>query len=121
MSQAPRLALFRSAPLAFEPTGPAPERIVSGAPAGVAADVHADGRLFSGVWRSSPGSWRVAYDEWEYCHVTQGRARLHEDGAAPVDVGPGDSFILHPGFTGVWEVLEPIEKHYVILLPAAAD
>ena len=45
---------------------PAPERLIAGDP------VHrtwlteeADG-LYAGVWESTPGTWRVVYDEWEY-------------------------------------------------------
>ena len=28
----------------------------------------------------------------------------------------GDSFIIRPGFTGIWTVIEPTLKDYVILL-----
>ena len=32
----------------------------------------------------------------------------------PVEVGPGDGFVLRPGFKGTWEVVETTRKEYVI-------
>jgi uncharacterized protein len=29
----------------------------------------------------------------------------------------GDSFVIRPGFRGVWEVIETTRKDYVIVLP----
>jgi uncharacterized protein len=34
-------------------------------------------------------------------------------------VSAGDSFVLRPGFTGTWEVLETTTKLYVIQIPVA--
>jgi uncharacterized protein len=53
----------------------------------------------------------------EYCHITKGFARLTQDGGASVDVKAGDAFVIASGFVGVWEVLEDMEKHYLIVLP----
>jgi uncharacterized cupin superfamily protein len=33
----------------------------------------------------------------------------------------GDAFIIPPGFSGTWETVEPVRKHYVILMPEAAQ
>jgi uncharacterized cupin superfamily protein len=63
------------------------------------------------------GAWRVSYDEWEYCHILSGRMSLTPDGGAPVQFGPGDSFVIEPGFRGVWTVIEDMAKTYVIRLP----
>jgi uncharacterized cupin superfamily protein len=65
------------------------------------------------------GAWRVSYDEWEYCHILSGRMSLTPDGGAPVQFGPGDSFVIEPGFRGVWTVIEDMAKTYVIRLPGA--
>jgi uncharacterized cupin superfamily protein len=45
---------------------------------------------------------------------------LTPDGGAPVQFGPGDSFVIEPGFNGVWSVIEDMAKTYVIRLPQAA-
>lgn len=101
-----------------EETEPLPERIVSGTPRHLTWNVETlpDGALFAGIWQSSPGAWRVDYEEWEFCSITEGVSILHEDGKAPVTVKAGDNFAIRPGFKGVWEVVETTRKLYVIRL-----
>lgn len=98
-----------------------PAGVISGAPR-ASYRIHATtegGRLSAGCWEAEVGSWRVTYDEWEFCHILGGRAILTEDGGAAVAVGSGDSFVIAPGFTGSWDVREPVTKHFVILDPPA--
>jgi uncharacterized cupin superfamily protein len=71
---------------------------------------------YAGIWQSTPGTWRIAYDEWEYCRILEGTSILTEDGGAPFTVTAGDSFVIRPGFTGTWEVVETTRKDYVIRL-----
>lgn len=96
---------------------PAPDRLIAGDPQFTTWNIdEAAGGLFSGVWRSTPGKWRVEYDEWEYFHVTEGRSVITEDGGEPVTLSPGSRMILSPGFKGTWEVIETTVKDYVIRL-----
>ncbi|HCK07857.1 MAG TPA: hypothetical protein DHW01_06505, partial [Rhodobacter sp.] len=44
------------------------------------------------------------------------RPTLTQDGQAPTTLKAGDSFILRPGFEGVWQVVETTLKEYVIKL-----
>ena len=114
-----KLHIFDDTQALVEESNPAPDRIVSGSPVGEVVNVFesGDGKLFSGIWRSTPGAWRVIYDETEYCHITQGRARISCDDGTIKDVGVGDSFVIEGGFCGIWEVLEDMEKHYMIVMP----
>ncbi|MFZ1815771.1 MAG: cupin domain-containing protein [Rhizobiaceae bacterium] len=96
--------------------GPAADRIVTGSPQFRTWSVEERDGLYAGVWESTPGSWRIQYDEWEYCRILSGVSIIHEDGGTASRVGPGDSFILQPGFRGVWEVIETTCKEYVIRL-----
>lgn len=103
-----------------EDGAPAEDRVVKGAPRTRTWSIEEadDGRLFAGVWEATPGMWRVAYDEWEFCTILEGVSILHEDGApAPHVLRAGDSFVIRPGFTGLWEVVETTRKNYVIRLP----
>lgn len=107
----------------FEDGAPPPELVVEGEPT-FRTTVHyeaPDGRLFAGVWSATPGAWRVAYDEWEWCRLRSGRCVLTPDGAAPRAFGPGESIVIEPGFTGVWSVVEACEKDFVVMLPPTAD
>lgn len=113
------MSLFvRLTPAAAPPevTRPAPEKVLAGDPVHTTWNAEERGGLYCGIWESTPGTWRISYDEWEYCRILSGRSILTEDGGAAQEVGPGDAFILRPGFRGTWEVIETTRKDYVILL-----
>ena len=76
-----------------------------------------DSRLYCGIWESTPGKVNIAYDEWEFCHFTKGKARLTNDEGKSWTLKAGDGFIIPAGFKGTWETLETVRKHYVILMP----
>jgi len=95
---------------------PAPDRLLSGDPVFSTWNLEDRDGLYCGLWQSTPGKWRIQYDEWEFCHILKGRSILHEDGKDPQTITAGDSFILRPGFKGTWEVVETTLKEYVIRL-----
>lgn len=98
-----------------ETGAPAPDRLLQGNPVFTTWNVEeADGGLYAGIWQSTPGKWRIAYDEWEYFHILEGHSVVTEDGGVPVHLRAGDSYILRPGFKGTWEVIEMTKKEYVI-------
>ena len=100
-----------------EPGAPAPERVISGSPEFRTWNVEeAEGGLYAGIWESSPGKWRIEYDEWEFCHILSGVSVITEEGGGSVTVRAGTAFVLRPGFKGTWEVLETTRKEYVIRL-----
>jgi uncharacterized protein len=114
-----KLHLFRDTRAVWEVSDPPSDRIVSGQPKSETINVFEsqNGKVFSGIWRATVGAWRVLYDETEYCHITRGRARLSDDDGTHIDLKSGDGFVIEAGFTGVWEVLEDMEKHYMVVLP----
>ena len=91
------------------------DRLVEGSPRTVATLDYSSGeKIFAGEWSASVGAWRVKYEEWEFCHVLEGACELVPDGGAAVRYNEGDSFIIEPGFSGVWRVLTPMKKRYVV-------
>lgn len=110
--------------LPFDPTtvtpeegAPAPDRLISGAPRFTTWNIEeAEGGVYAGIWQSTPGKWRILYDEWEYFHILEGHSVVTEEGGAPIHLRAGDRLILRPGFKGTWEVLETTRKDYVIRL-----
>ena len=110
-----RFAEFSIAERIPEENAPAPERVISGRPRFRTWEVETQpGGLYAGVWESTPGKWRVEYDEWEYFRILSGVSVVTEDGGASRRLGVGDSLILRPGFKGTWEVIETTRKEYVI-------
>ncbi|MBC2884920.1 cupin domain-containing protein [Ochrobactrum sp. CM-21-5] len=101
-----------------EEGAPLPERVLAGDPKFRTWNLEEDagGTLFAGIWESTPGKWRIEYDEWEFCHIVSGRSVVCEETGACRTVGPGDGFVIRPGFKGTWEVLETTRKEYVIKL-----
>jgi uncharacterized cupin superfamily protein len=76
-----------------------------------------NGRLFCGIWESTPGKVVIDYTEWEFCHLIEGRVIITSESGAEWRLGPGDAFMIPAGFRGTWETVETVRKHYVILTP----
>ena len=100
-----------------ETGAPVADRIISGAPVFKTWNLEEQpGGLYAGVWESTPGKWRIAYEEWEYCRILTGVSIITEEGGATRRVCAGDSFVIRPGFKGSWEVIETTRKEYVVRL-----
>ncbi|MCF3639471.1 cupin domain-containing protein [Rhizobium sp. TRM95111] len=100
-----------------EPGEPAAGRLVDGDPRFRTWNLEeVDGSLYAGIWESTPGTWRIEYDEWEYFHILEGHSIVTSDDGAVYDLRPGDRLILRPGFKGTWQVIETTRKDYVIRL-----
>jgi uncharacterized cupin superfamily protein len=103
--------------VAPEEGAPAPDRLIAGDPKFRTWNVEEhDGGLYAGIWESTPGKWRIEYEEWEFCHILAGVSVIAEEGGAERTVRAGDSFVLRPGFKGTWDVIETTRKEYVVRL-----
>jgi uncharacterized cupin superfamily protein len=115
-----RFTLFDPANLPDPEYGaPDPANVVEGDPRFTVwtLEDRGDGRTYAGYWASTTGTWKVSYDEWEYCTLVEGRAIVSEDGGDFWDLTPGQHFVFRPGFTGTWHVIEPVIKTFVVILP----
>lgn len=93
----------------------AADRMVEGAPVTeTRLDFQRGEKVFAGEWSADVGAWRVTYDEFEFCHVLEGACELLSDDGNAQRFGAGDSFVVEPGFAGVWRVLAPMRKRFVI-------
>lgn len=114
MSNAQRFDISGIAP---EEGRPAADRLIAGDPIFTSWNIEeAEGGLYSGIWQSTPGKWRIQYDEWEYFHILEGHSIVTADDGEIFDLKAGDRLILRPGFKGTWEVVETTRKDYVIRL-----
>ena len=94
---------------------PDKESVISGNPRFKSWSLdEADGGVSSGIWEATPGKWRFANANWEYCRILSGVSVITEDGGEAHTVKAGDSFILQTGFKGIWEVIETTRKDYVV-------
>lgn len=92
----------------------AAEKRIEGAPmTETRLDYEREG-TYAGEWAADVGAWRVKYDEWEFCHIIEGECELVPDDGTVQRFKAGDSFVIEPGFAGVWRVLKPMRKRFVI-------
>jgi len=110
-------AVQRLTPDAVGPVhaAPAADKVLAGDPRFTSWDIEDRGNIFAGIWESTPGTWRIAYDEWEYCRILSGHSVITGDDGTVTEVRAGDSFVIRPGFAGTWQVIETTRKDYVII------
>lgn len=101
-----------------------PDRLIAGSPAfktwAQDADAAKGDTVRTGVWEATPGETRsIKGETFEFCHILSGVVEIIPDGGGsggePVVYRAGDSFVLKPGFTGVWKTVETVRKIYVII------
>jgi uncharacterized cupin superfamily protein len=110
----PHLTRLDRSSIPFETTRPDPAKVTAGDPVHTTWNFEDRNGLYCGLWQSTPGAWRVSYTEWEYIHILDGVSILHEEGQPPVTLRKGESYVVRPGFKGIWEVVETTLKDYVI-------
>jgi uncharacterized cupin superfamily protein len=76
------------------------------------------GDLSAGIWACEVGRWRIVFPEGkdEYFFVLEGVVRLHDGmrgGFTEFRAGQGG--VIPGGFTGAFEVVEPVRKHFVVV------
>lgn len=98
------------------PRAIAKDNATAGSPEVADLVVYDTGRVTSGIWECTPGSFPSAKDgASEYMTVLAGDATVHdEDGTAHV-LRPGTALFLADGWRGSWEIRETIRKTYTLV------
>ena len=71
----------------------------------------------AGTWQAEAGSYRVelADTKHEFFHITSGRVQVSQpDGSDAKSYAAGDTGIIPPGFKGIFEIIEPASKFWVV-------
>lgn len=95
-----------------------PDKLISGSPQYKTweQDLSRSDTVSTGIWEASPGEHRsIKGDTYEFCHILSGVIELTPEGGEPIVYRAGDSFIMKPGFVGVWKTIETVRKIYVIV------
>ena len=74
----------------------------------------ADGKIISGTWAATPGTYHATYSAYEFVHLIEGEIIITPDGGEAVTLRPGDAFVIEADFKGVWEITKPVLKHFVV-------
>lgn len=98
---------------------PRPERLLDGNPRRETWNVFDshDGAVAAGIWACETGAWRIAFadNKDEFFCVISGRVKLSNQQGETWEIGPGEAAVIPAGFCGVFRVLEPVRKYYVIV------
>ena len=96
----------------------APDRLVSGDPSYKtwAQDASRSNSVKTGVWEATSGENRsIKGETFEYCYILSGVVELTEQGQEPRIFRAGDSFVMKPGYVGIWKTIETVRKIYVVV------
>ena len=94
------------------------ERLISGNPQFKSwpQDADKDGRVNAGVWEATPGvTHSIKGETYEFCYLLAGKIELTPKDGEPVTYVAGDTFVLKPGWVGVWKTIETVRKVYVTI------
>lgn len=115
----PAIIAFHQQQTAPEYDWPKPERLVQGNPQRTTCNHYTNnsGEVFAGEWACEVGSWRIEMGptEDEFFFITAGRCRLTDEQGNAVEAAAGQSLVIPAGFKGLFAVLEPMKKHYMIV------
>ena len=70
----------------------------------------------AGYWSGEVGAYRLEFGPQKVEHflVMEGHLRVHNDDGSYADFKPGDTCVLPGGFSGIFEILSPAKKQFVI-------
>ena len=95
---------------------PDPDRLVEGDPKFKtwSQDASRDGEVNTGVWQATPGVTRsIKGKTFEFCHILEGEIELTPEDGEPVIYRAGDSFVMKPGYKGLWRTIKTVKKIFV--------
>lgn len=97
---------------------PAPDRAIGPPPQRTTWERYQGegGALSVGEWACQPGAWRIRFHphRHEFFQVLSGRLSIADSAGYTRQFGPGEAGIIPAGFVGVFTVLEPVRKRYVM-------
>lgn len=96
------------------------EKLISGNPqfkTWVQDEAHGE-LINTGVWEATPGATHsIKGETFEFCHIISGTVEITPKDGEAVTYKAGDSFIMKPGFVGVWKTIETVRKIYITVTP----
>lgn len=64
------------------------------------------------IWEKEISRFDWHYDATEECYLLEGRVVVEKEDGEKVEFGKGDFVTFPQGLSCVWDVKEPVRKHY---------
>lgn len=64
------------------------------------------------IWEKEVSRFDWHYDETEECYLLAGRVTVETGDGKSVSFGKGDFVVFPAGLSCVWDIKEPVKKHY---------
>ena len=75
-------------------------------------DIEKEGVMSWPIWEKEISRFNWHYDETEECYLLEGKAVVETDDGEKVQFSKGDFVTFPKGLSCVWEIKEPVKKHY---------
>ena len=75
-------------------------------------DIEKEGVMSWPIWEKEISRFDWHYDETEECYLLEGKAVVETDDGEKMQFGKGDFVTFPKGLSCVWEIKEPVKKHY---------
>ena len=75
-------------------------------------DIEKEGIMSWPIWEKEISRFNWHYDETEECYLLEGKAVVETDDGEKVQFSKGDFVTFPKGLSCVWEIKEPVKKHY---------
>jgi uncharacterized cupin superfamily protein len=75
-------------------------------------DIEKEGIMSWPIWEKEISRFEWHYDETEECYLLEGKAVIETNDGEKVQFGKGDFVTFPKGLSCVWEIKEPVKKHY---------
>ncbi|MDP3142356.1 MAG: cupin domain-containing protein [Candidatus Omnitrophota bacterium] len=64
------------------------------------------------IWEKEASRFSWHYDDTEECYLLEGRVTIEAPDGKKVNFGKGDFVTFPKGLSCVWDIKEPVKKHY---------
>ena len=75
-------------------------------------DLEKRGVLSWPIWEKEVSRFDWHYDNTEECYLLEGKVVVETDDGGKVEFGKGDFVTFPEGLSCVWDVKEPVKKHF---------
>jgi uncharacterized protein len=68
-----------------------------------------------GIWEATPGKWHRVITRREFSFFISGHCRFTPEGSdESIEINAGDSVYFAENSLGIWDIIEPIRKAFII-------